>query len=553
MSTEEQYRIAVLIDAENVDPSYANQIFTYAHELGVVSVREIYGSGTSLNEWADPILVHSIHTNFTLRPNRFKNSSDICLVIGAMEILASSRQDEKNRIAAVVLASSDSDFSPLAVHLRSAGIDVIGMGEPGHINPLWPRACTDFVPLEVKAPLVRKREAAGPDAPAAQESEAPAQPESRPARKAADASPRVGRRAKSRREKQSAPAGNAPQEKAGSADAPAEENRPPVAPAPDAPDPAPVEKKEAASAAPAPEGEKKAGNGAKAASGKEKKAKSRVAPSHRARVELIRHFIAEQVLARQGRIKSGELFRSLADLPDYAYDQRRSRRSPLDYLAKQYSEWLSFEPGENGSSWISLKPRAAEPAAEGAAPAPAVPEEEPVPAQPVEASTAVEATAAETAQQEEPLPASDTATAEAAHPEETSPANNTTSAEVAQQEEPSPDDNATAAESAQQEKPIPVDNTAAAEATHAEEAAPAVAEEKDPSAAVDTANGQIRQLLDAGIPEAHAAQVAELLSRCRNLRDSYNQLRKAFGNETGKKYQDLIKAAKIPVGQKGST
>ena len=154
----ENNKIAVLIDAENVDPSYAEHIFTYANSLGNVCVREIYGSGISLNEWADPILTKSIHTNFTLRPNRFKNSSDICLVIGAMEILAMSRKGGNDAIDAVIIASSDSDFSPLAVHLRSAGIDVIGMGEAGRFNPMWPRACTDFILLETNAPLMRKRE-----------------------------------------------------------------------------------------------------------------------------------------------------------------------------------------------------------------------------------------------------------------------------------------------------------------------------------------------------------------------------------------------------------
>ena len=158
MPTEETNNIAVLIDAENVDPAYAGHIMSYAYSLGNVCIREIYGSGISLNEWADPILTYSIHTNFTLRPNRYKNSSDICLVIGAMEILAATREGGKGTVAAVVIASSDSDFSALAVHLRSAGIDVIGMGEAGRVNPMWPRACTDFIPLEAKTPLTRKRE-----------------------------------------------------------------------------------------------------------------------------------------------------------------------------------------------------------------------------------------------------------------------------------------------------------------------------------------------------------------------------------------------------------
>ena len=83
--------IAIFIDAENVGPSFSTQIFGYARSLGEVTVREIYGSGISLNEWGDSLLENTIHTNFTLRPNRYKNSSDIALTIGAMETLFSSR------------------------------------------------------------------------------------------------------------------------------------------------------------------------------------------------------------------------------------------------------------------------------------------------------------------------------------------------------------------------------------------------------------------------------------------------------------------------------
>ena len=80
--------IAIFIDAENVEPMYAGQIFGYAESIGRVAVKEIYGAGIALNEWAYPILQYAIHMNMTLRPNRYKNSSDIALVIGAMDLLA---------------------------------------------------------------------------------------------------------------------------------------------------------------------------------------------------------------------------------------------------------------------------------------------------------------------------------------------------------------------------------------------------------------------------------------------------------------------------------
>ena len=284
--------IAILIDAENVDPSFANQILSYARSLGEVTIREIYGAGIALNEWADPILENTIHTNFTLRPNKYKNSSDIALTIGAMELLSASRATEDKKVDAVIIASSDSDFSPLAFHLRAAGIDVIGMGEPGRINPMWPKACTEFVTLSPGQPLVRKRETAPQFAP--------------PFVQPVDETP------------------------SGQPALPSEQF---------------VE--DAALAQPDEE--------TKPAEEKKKNETVKIAHSHSARVQLIRSFITTQLAAHGGRMKSGELFKALTSIPDYKFDQQRSRRKPLDYLDTQYAAWFVLTPGENGSYWISLR------------------------------------------------------------------------------------------------------------------------------------------------------------------------------------------------------
>ena len=82
--------IAILIDAENIDPVYANQIFTYAESMGTIVAREIYGAGIALNEWSAAIFQYVLHTNMTLKPSRFKNSTDIALVIGAMDLCQNS-------------------------------------------------------------------------------------------------------------------------------------------------------------------------------------------------------------------------------------------------------------------------------------------------------------------------------------------------------------------------------------------------------------------------------------------------------------------------------
>ena len=137
--------IAILIDAENVVPGHADLIFSHAKELGSIVSREIYGAASALTSWVGPVLKYAIHPNLTIKAAKGKNSSDIALVIGAMDLLAAGGVD------GVIIASSDSDFSALSVRLRNAGIDVIGMGNE-KANALWRTACSSFVVLQNQKP-----------------------------------------------------------------------------------------------------------------------------------------------------------------------------------------------------------------------------------------------------------------------------------------------------------------------------------------------------------------------------------------------------------------
>ncbi len=133
--------LAILIDAENILPASADFIFTHAASLGTIVRREIYGAATALTAWVSPVLKYAIHPNLTIKAAKGKNSSDIALVIGAMDLLLAGNID------AVVIASSDSDFSSLSIRLRNAGVEVIGMGTD-KANELWRTACTSFVVLQ---------------------------------------------------------------------------------------------------------------------------------------------------------------------------------------------------------------------------------------------------------------------------------------------------------------------------------------------------------------------------------------------------------------------
>lgn len=160
--------IAVLIDAENVLPVHADQIFSHASSLGTVTVKETYGAAAALTNWVEPVLKYALHANLTIKASKGKNTSDIALVIGAMDLLV------KGNIDTVIIVSSDSDFSALSVRLRGAGLEVIGMGTE-KANPLWRTACSSFVVLQ--APVFRPAPAPAnlpKNKPALQKQEAPA-------------------------------------------------------------------------------------------------------------------------------------------------------------------------------------------------------------------------------------------------------------------------------------------------------------------------------------------------------------------------------------------
>ncbi|MBR5109145.1 MAG: NYN domain-containing protein [Clostridia bacterium] len=491
--------IAIFIDAENVDPSFANQIFGYARSLGLLTVREIYGSGISLNEWADAILENTIHCNFTLRPNRFKNSSDIALTIGAMCVLHASQNSEDKKVDAVIIASSDSDFSPLAFHLRAAGIDVIGMGEQGRINPMWPKACTEFVELTPGQPLVRKREvAASKPAPQSIQAAIPILPsEQKPAVPAIDETTSV------------------------------EEAAPPPKPA-----------------------EEMKGEAAK------KTAAVKIARSHSARVQLIRSFITEQLANHAGRIKSGELFKALATLPDYKFDQQRSRRRPLDYLETQFAAWFVLEPGENGSFWISSRHATIsdeqsattddQPAASSEQPAlmvetepPSAVYEQPIAAEKKEPAAATRPDDPRAALIEAGIPVQDVdrVTAILSNSKNLLSAYNGLSKAYGRKQGGQYYQLIKARFNG--DAPVQLEMTEIAAEQPIQDDPEQTEEVKDAPREVQPEATLEQYLLDRGIEAA--AQIAAIVAGTANLRIAYNELRKAFGAEKGRAYLSLIK------------
>lgn len=137
-------RLAVLVDADNVAPGSAPLVFKEIATFGDATVRRIYGdfSSSNLSGWSKKILNnHALVPHHQPAYTREKNSSDIALVIDAMDLLYSGRVD------GFVLVSSDSDFTRLASRIREQGLDVIGIGKEQTPESLR-KACKRFVFLE---------------------------------------------------------------------------------------------------------------------------------------------------------------------------------------------------------------------------------------------------------------------------------------------------------------------------------------------------------------------------------------------------------------------
>lgn len=141
--TETKMQIAVLIDSDNVSSKYAPVIFNELETYGFASYRRIYGNWSKNNGWNEALLLeHSItpiqQFNYTIG----KNSTDMTMVIDAMDILYSGNVD------GFCLVTSDSDFTRLAMRLREANMYVIGMGESKTPTALT-KACNKFIRLNL--------------------------------------------------------------------------------------------------------------------------------------------------------------------------------------------------------------------------------------------------------------------------------------------------------------------------------------------------------------------------------------------------------------------
>ena len=143
MERSDEPRLAVLIDADNTAAQWADAIFEEIATLGEANVRRIYGdfSGPHLRGWERKLASLAVIPHQQFAYTKGKNSSDITLVIDAMDLMHSGRFD------GFVLVSSDSDFTRLAGRLREQGLQVFGIGRR-NTPEAFRKACKRFIFVE---------------------------------------------------------------------------------------------------------------------------------------------------------------------------------------------------------------------------------------------------------------------------------------------------------------------------------------------------------------------------------------------------------------------
>jgi len=144
MQQEKTDKLAVLIDADNAQPSIVDGLLAEIAKYGTATVKRIYGDWTlpEMKGWKDTLLAFSIQPIQQFRYTTGKNATDNAMIIDAMDLLYTNKFD------GFCIVSSDSDFTKLASRVREFGLFVYGFGEK-KTPQAFVSACDKFIFTEV--------------------------------------------------------------------------------------------------------------------------------------------------------------------------------------------------------------------------------------------------------------------------------------------------------------------------------------------------------------------------------------------------------------------
>ena len=129
--------VAVLVDGDNISGKNAAAILGIAMKHGDPVVVRAYLDAQRASDWHGAIGYRLVHAGSG------KNASDILLAIDAMDLVHAKTTTK------FIIATSDGDFTHLAVRLRELGAKVIGVGE-AKAPHMFRASCSSFVELSTK-------------------------------------------------------------------------------------------------------------------------------------------------------------------------------------------------------------------------------------------------------------------------------------------------------------------------------------------------------------------------------------------------------------------
>jgi uncharacterized protein (TIGR00288 family) len=149
-------RVALLIDADNSPASKIDLILNELSTFGETNIRRAYGNWkkSELKGWEEVLHERAIRPMQQVDYTKGKNSSDMAMVIDALELLYTDQPD------AFGIVSSDADFTPLVMHLRAKGAAVYGFGAQKTPEP-FVNACSRFLYLDKLGPVAASDAPAG--------------------------------------------------------------------------------------------------------------------------------------------------------------------------------------------------------------------------------------------------------------------------------------------------------------------------------------------------------------------------------------------------------
>jgi len=133
-------KIALLIDAENISHKYLPHILEEAELQGDIVLKAVYGNWENppLQKWYEVAAKSNLRIRHQANPSKIKNSSDMKLIMDAMEVLYRIQVD------GFCLVTNDADYVPLCDKIHEAQKLVIGIGTPQAAEGFI-RACDKFI------------------------------------------------------------------------------------------------------------------------------------------------------------------------------------------------------------------------------------------------------------------------------------------------------------------------------------------------------------------------------------------------------------------------